>query len=392
MEALPGPDLAAGGRHGLESSRRHSEIRSCSSVVARAAYASISPRVRRRASESEAGPMYRSIFFTPAPRPWKHQKYRYRFPRISFSTKPQPTFTETPPEDMQSETMKLSQYCVAIFHTIGFARFRIDGEVVPSEGLEIEERLRRAGSDDMSVLDDVPEVRDPERLVRVLLDEEEGHPFLSQPPDFLEDLRHGLRREAEAGFVEDEKQRLGHEGAADSDHLLFAAAEADRLDASPFPEAREQAVHVLERLVRLLPRAMRVGPKPEVRFHRELREQPPSFRTRCDSPGGTLVRGEIRDVVPREKHPPTGRPQEAVDHLEDRRLARAVRTDDDGHLALLRLEAHVPQDLGPRVAGIDLPKSQHGPPPFPGTPRSRRVAARPLAEALPRSCGLHQSR
>ena len=244
----------------------------------------------------------------------------------------------------------------------------------------------------MSVLDDVPEVRDLERLVRVLLDEEEGHPFLPQPPDFLENLRDGLRREAEARFVEDEEQRLGHEGAADSDHLLFAAAEADRLDASAFPEAREQAVHVLERLVRLLPRAMRVGPEPEVRFHRELREQAPSFRTRCDPPGGTLVRGEVRDVVPREEHLPTGGPQQAVDHLEDRRLARAVRTDDDGHLALLRLEAHVPQDLGPRVAGIDLPKSQHGPPPFPGTPRSRRVAARLAAEALPRSCGLHQSR
>src|SRR2546428_3580279 len=113
MEALPGPDLAAGERHGLESSRRHSEIRSCSSDVARAAYASISPRVRRRASESEAGPMYRSIFLTPAPRPWKHQKDRYPFPRISFSTQPQPTFTETPPEDMQSETMELSQDLVA---------------------------------------------------------------------------------------------------------------------------------------------------------------------------------------------------------------------------------------------------------------------------------------
>src|SRR2546426_10562487 len=104
MEALPGPDLAAGGRHGLESSRRHSEIRSCSSDVARAAYASISPRVRRRASESEAGPTYRSIFLTPAPRPWKHQKYRDRFPRNSFSTKPQPPFTQTPPQEMQTAT------------------------------------------------------------------------------------------------------------------------------------------------------------------------------------------------------------------------------------------------------------------------------------------------
>src|SRR2546428_12504899 len=83
MQALPGPDLAAGGRHGLESSRRHSEIRSCSSVVARAAYASISPRGRRRASESEAGPMYRLIFLAPPPRPWKPQKDREPVPRIS---------------------------------------------------------------------------------------------------------------------------------------------------------------------------------------------------------------------------------------------------------------------------------------------------------------------
>src|SRR5437879_13606562 len=109
MEALPGPDLAAGGRHGLDSSRRHSEIRSCSSVVARAAYASILPRVRRRASESEAGPMYRSIFLTSAPRRWEHKQYRYGLPRFFFSTTPQPTFTVTPPEDLTSATMTISR-------------------------------------------------------------------------------------------------------------------------------------------------------------------------------------------------------------------------------------------------------------------------------------------
>src|SRR6266545_5021232 len=90
MQPLPGIEDV----HGLASSRRHAAMRSTSSALARAAYVSISRSVRRRASGSEAGPMYRSIFLTLAARPWKHQKYRYRFPRISFSTKPQPTFME----------------------------------------------------------------------------------------------------------------------------------------------------------------------------------------------------------------------------------------------------------------------------------------------------------
>src|SRR2546428_13138823 len=73
MEALPGPDLAAGGRHGLESSRRHSEIRSCSSVVARPAPPPISPRARRRAPEPEPGPLGPAGLLTPRPRPCSTQ-------------------------------------------------------------------------------------------------------------------------------------------------------------------------------------------------------------------------------------------------------------------------------------------------------------------------------
>src|SRR5207302_5671817 len=64
------------GAHTLLSSRRHAETRAASSALAWAAYPSISASVRRRASGSEAGPMYRSIFFTRAPWPWKDQKYR----------------------------------------------------------------------------------------------------------------------------------------------------------------------------------------------------------------------------------------------------------------------------------------------------------------------------
>src|SRR5206468_3213141 len=61
-----------------------------------------------------------------------------------------------------------------------------------------------------------------------LLDAEEREATLPQLADLLEDLRHGLRCEAEARFVEDQEQRLRHQCAADADHLLLPAAQADR--------------------------------------------------------------------------------------------------------------------------------------------------------------------
>ena len=103
-----------------------------------------------------------------------------------------------------------------------------DCEVGFPQILQVQEPVRRTGVDDPAFLHDVSEIRDPKGLIGVLLDEEEREATLPLLADLLEDLRHGLRCEAEDRFVEDQDQRLRHQCAADADHLLLPAAQADR--------------------------------------------------------------------------------------------------------------------------------------------------------------------
>src|SRR5207249_9717038 len=111
-----------------------------------------------------------------------------------------------------------------------------------------------------------------------------------------------------------------------------------------------------------------------------------TFRARRDPEVGPLVGRDLRDVFVVEEDASASRWKEPGDNLEDGRLSRAVRTDDDGHLASLRLEGDVPENLRSVVAGVAPFKSQHGQPPCRGMPRRRSDPARPRTGSLPRSC------
>ena len=58
-----------------------------------------------------------------------------------------------------------------------------------------------------------------------------------------ENLVHCERREAEGRFVEHQKIRPAHQGAADRQHLLFAAGKRAALLPVSFLEARKKAVN-----------------------------------------------------------------------------------------------------------------------------------------------------
>ena len=63
-----------------------------------------------------------------------------------------------------------------------------------------------------------------------------------QGHDRLEHLVDDRRRQAHRGLVEHQHARLGHQGAADGQHLLLAAAHQAGHLAAPFLQAREQVV------------------------------------------------------------------------------------------------------------------------------------------------------
>ena len=93
---------------------------------------------------------------------------------------------------------------------------------------------------DAADLEHVRGLRELQRDVRVLLDDEHGQALvLVQLLDDPEDLGDEERREAERRLVEQQQPRPLHECAREREHLLLAAAERPGLLAAPLLDPRE---------------------------------------------------------------------------------------------------------------------------------------------------------
>src|SRR5829696_4090480 len=91
------------------------------------------------------------------------------------------------------------------------------------DALVLAQLRARAVEGDATDLDQVRAVRNVERDVRVLLDDEHRQALLLvEAPDEAEELAHDERRQAERRLVEEEQSRPPHERALERQHLLLA--------------------------------------------------------------------------------------------------------------------------------------------------------------------------
>src|SRR5258708_25666570 len=118
----------------------------------------------------------------------------------------------------------------------------------------------------------------------VLVDDKDGKSFRFQLRDRAVDLGADERREAFGGLVEDQEARVGHQRAADGEHLLLAAGELVAVVAMAGLELREERIYALER-----PRAAPPGGGDEVFAGVEVGEYLAAFRHHADAP--------LRDAV-----------------------------------------------------------------------------------------------
>src|SRR5205807_3199670 len=260
----------------------------------------------------------------------------------------------------------------------------INREVVSSQGLEIQQVVRRTGSHHLAVLHDVTEIRDSEGRVRILLDHEDRQSAFPQFVNLLENLGDEFRGESQARFVQHQDRGFRHKGAPNPDHLLLTPTETTGLYAGPFLQAGEQFVYVLQGRIRSLPSSSRVGTETEVRLRRQERKQSTPLGARRDPEGRAVVRGKGGDVLPLENDVTGGRSNKTVDHFQDRRLAGSVRADDDGDGTFRNRQRDAREDLDRTVAGVDVVKLEHGPPPSRGRLQPPRGHGPLLAAPLPR--------
>ena len=188
--------------------------------------------------------------------------------------------------------------------------------------------------------------------------------------DVLDDA--GL--DAFGGLVQ--HQQLGARGqrAGDGQLLLLATGQVAAAPVDHLLEHREQ----LEQLGRHRRAAGLVGQAhAQVLVHRQAAEDLAPLRHVAQPQAHALVAGELvqRLAVQRDAAGADG--HHAHQALQQRGLAHAVAAQDHRHLALLRLEGDIAQDVRAAVVLVDAFDLQHviGP----GTPRrpSRRPAPRP---------------
>src|SRR6266571_2191385 len=108
------------------------------------------------------------------------------------------------------------------------------------------EAFARPLATDLAPLDHVEVIRDLDRLVDVLIDEEDRHTARTRGPELGVDLLDDPRREAGRGLVDEEQARGGHHLLRDGQHLRLAAAQRRRASPSPLAEMRKRRVGALQ--------------------------------------------------------------------------------------------------------------------------------------------------
>src|SRR5262249_34482222 len=102
--------------------------------------------------------------------------------------------------------------------------------------------FRTRGIDHLALAHHVHVINQLERERGVLFDQQNGMAFLLQPRDRLPQPLDDDGREPLGRLVHDQAVRVGHEPAADGQHLLLAARERPGALAASFAQAREQRV------------------------------------------------------------------------------------------------------------------------------------------------------
>src|SRR6266498_2909160 len=242
------------------------------------------------------------------------------------------------------------------------------------------ERVRLAVEDDAPVLHDVAVVGDPEREVRVLLDEEQARLLLAvHAHEDLEDLAGEEGGEPERRLVEEDEPGSRHERPPDGEHLLLAAGEVPR-ELAAVPAQRREVVED-EGVVALQAGAVAAGVAAhhDVLVDGEVLEDAASLHHLEDAAADDLLGREPVDACSVELDGAVGDlallgVEEIRDRLQGRRLPGAVRSEERDDLAAGDLERESLQHQDHVVVDdLDVLQARYGQPLAPPARGGARV-------------------
>ena len=210
------------------------------------------------------------------------------------------------------------------------------------EGAEprlLDDLLGGAARDDGAV-GDVDDAVAALGLVHVVGGDEHGQPVLGEAVDLVPELAPRLRIDAGGRLVEEQQPRLVHDAGGEREPLLPAAGER----AGELVLAARQA-EAVERLVDGLAEVrQRIEPRDELEVlaDRQILVEGEALRHVADLALDRL--GLALDVVAEAGPLAGGRPEQAADQADRRRLAGAVRPEEADDLARRDLEVDIVHD------------------------------------------------
>ena len=216
-----------------------------------------------------------------------------------------------------------------------------------------QQRLAVAIEDHAPLDEDDVAVGDARHGGVVLVDDHRRDAVAANLADDAPDLLGDLRREALGRLVEDEEIGVGHQRAADGEHLLLAARELKAAVAEPLREARKRRQHALLRPVAPSVRSGARG-HDQVFVHGEVREDAATLghvgdAVACDEIG--LGAGHRRAAHP---YFAVARLDEAQHAAEQRALAHPVAPHQAHGLAAIDAEIDAVQDVTRPVVRMEL--------------------------------------
>src|SRR6266496_4162795 len=207
--------------------------------------------------------------------------------------------------------------------------------------------LRPPGCDHAARVDDRDAAAQVHHEVHVVLDNEEGLALRVQLTDAYCDVIDQRRVHAAGRFIEQHDSRIGHQHVGELQQLALAVGEgASEVGGKVcYPDELQQVQCAPSVLYRAGPgqqvahgSAAPLGGDKHVLTDGEAREDPGELEGPADAEAEDTLRRPVGDWPPVQVHLAAVHPFVASDHVEQRRLAGAVRPDEARHRALLELD------------------------------------------------------
>jgi len=202
------------------------------------------------------------------------------------------------------------------------------------------------------------------RACHVLLDQQHGHSRVDDKTNLPVHLVDDDRGEPEARLVDHDEPAAPHQTATDGEHAPFAPREGARTLAPAFEQPGEDAVDLVEALLRLLRRMLRERAEHEVLFDRHIGEDQVALRHVDQAALDELLGLLPHDIRPIETDLARLHADQTADRAQQRRLAVTIRSDEHRALALRHREGDALHDRCGAVSGHHVFELKHCAPPL----------------------------